>query len=274
MNFLLEALKEYNNQHTGDEYYTNYKSVEKELQHYDFSGMIVYCNCDDPDKSAFVKYFRDNFHRLGIKCLYATFLETEDNPPFLYRYDGVEESRSRIESGRFQDNMKIIKMSDIIVTNPPFSNSMPRELIKMVIEAGKKFLIIGNYKLGGKSEIFPKIQSGEFNCGYSAPSGYAVPNGKDKKRMNNTLWWTNVGIDKEPVKLVRFDPTIHLKYDNYDAINCPDVNHIPDYDGPMGIPFTSIKKISPKQFDFLGAKDNLRLNGRKTDSRYIVRLKK
>lgn len=274
MNFLLEALKEYNNQHTGDEYYTNYKSVEKELQHYDFSGMVVYCNCDDPDKSAFVKYFKDNFHRLGIKCLLATFLASKGDESFLYRYDGVEMTKSKITSGRFQDNMKIISISDVVVTNPPFSNSMSRELIKMAVEAGKKFLIVGNYKLGTRSDMFPMIKSGEMNCGYSVPRGYGVPEGKDKKRINNTLWWTNMGTDKSDIKLTEYNPAIHIKYDNYDAVNCPNVNNIPDYDGLIGIPPTAIRHINKKQFEIIDVLDNLRLNGKKLETRYIIKLKK
>ena len=48
MNFLLEAFRAVNR---GDEFYTRYNDVAKELCHYDLSGMIVYCNCDNPDTS-------------------------------------------------------------------------------------------------------------------------------------------------------------------------------------------------------------------------------
>ena len=36
-----------------DEFYTNIADICKEMQNYDFNGMIVYCNCDNPQKSAF-----------------------------------------------------------------------------------------------------------------------------------------------------------------------------------------------------------------------------
>ena len=57
-----------------DEFYTQLCDIERELQHYDmqFRGKIVYCNCDDPHISNFVKYFIDNFHKLGLKKLIAS----------------------------------------------------------------------------------------------------------------------------------------------------------------------------------------------------------
>ncbi len=42
-----------------DEFYTQLRDIENELSHYRafFSGKTVFCNCDDPFKSNFVKYF-------------------------------------------------------------------------------------------------------------------------------------------------------------------------------------------------------------------------
>ena len=57
-----------------DEFYTQLSDIEKELKHYrdHFRGKIVYCNCDDPYLSNFVKYFAYNFHFLGLKKLIAS----------------------------------------------------------------------------------------------------------------------------------------------------------------------------------------------------------
>ena len=57
-----------------DEFYTQLETIEKELCHYEkyFVCNIVYCNCDDPDESQFVKFFRDNFKYLGLKELITT----------------------------------------------------------------------------------------------------------------------------------------------------------------------------------------------------------
>lgn len=57
-----------------DEFYTTYEAIEKELQHYlkHFRGKVVLCNCDDPFKSNFCRYFVRNFNKLGLKRLICT----------------------------------------------------------------------------------------------------------------------------------------------------------------------------------------------------------
>lgn len=62
-----------------DEFYTMYQDIEKELVNYPdaFRDKVVYCNCDSPDKSNFVKYFLDNFDTLGLKRLIATCYNPE-----------------------------------------------------------------------------------------------------------------------------------------------------------------------------------------------------
>ena len=57
-----------------DEFYTMLSDIENELTHYleHFNGKVVYCNCDDPMRSNFVKYFQINFDRLNLRKLIAT----------------------------------------------------------------------------------------------------------------------------------------------------------------------------------------------------------
>ena len=57
-----------------DEFYTQLPDIEKELKHYksQFSGKVVYCNCDDPFESNFFKYFAANFNALGLRKLITT----------------------------------------------------------------------------------------------------------------------------------------------------------------------------------------------------------
>lgn len=57
-----------------DEFYTQLVDIENELKHYkdQFRGKVVFCNCDDPKESNFVKYFSMNFEHLGLKKLIAT----------------------------------------------------------------------------------------------------------------------------------------------------------------------------------------------------------
>ena len=63
-----------------DEFYTYMKDIVKELKHYNFSGKIVYCCCDNPEWSNFYKYFRDNFDSLGLKGLISSHYEENGKP--------------------------------------------------------------------------------------------------------------------------------------------------------------------------------------------------
>ena len=66
-----------------DEFYTQLPDIEKELRYYKhyFKDKTVFCNCDDPYESNFVKYFAMNFHALGLKKLIATCYSTS---PVMY----------------------------------------------------------------------------------------------------------------------------------------------------------------------------------------------
>ena len=57
-----------------DEWYTAYKTVEEEVNHYTthFYNKTVLCNCDDPYASAFSRYFLKNFNVLKLKKLICT----------------------------------------------------------------------------------------------------------------------------------------------------------------------------------------------------------
>ena len=63
-----------------DEFYTQLVDIENEFKHYKahFKGKVVLCNCDDPRKSNFFKYFADNFEKLQLKRLIATCYKSQD----------------------------------------------------------------------------------------------------------------------------------------------------------------------------------------------------
>lgn len=64
-----------------DEFYTQLCDIESELQYYPycFVNKVVYCNCDDPQVSNFFRYFRDNFQRLGLRKLIASFYRENES---------------------------------------------------------------------------------------------------------------------------------------------------------------------------------------------------
>ncbi|MBP5384363.1 MAG: hypothetical protein J6Y57_05250, partial [Lachnospiraceae bacterium] len=61
-----------------DEFYTQLVDIQAELKNYSdkFENKVVFCNCDDPFESNFVKYFLMNFNRFRLKELIATGYKT------------------------------------------------------------------------------------------------------------------------------------------------------------------------------------------------------
>ena len=115
-----------------DEFYTQYKDIEKECQHYveHFKDQWIYLPCDNED-SNFWKYFVDNFEKHQLKHLTATHIEF--NKPNSYRldYDGKEITQTPLKGNgdfRSPECTKIKDECDMVITNPPFS--LFREFIK------------------------------------------------------------------------------------------------------------------------------------------------
>jgi Adenine-specific methyltransferase EcoRI len=69
-----------------DEFYTQYKDIEKELNAYldfdsdTFRNKTVLLPCDDPEWSNFTKYFAQNFEKLGLKKLVSTSYAPDSKP--------------------------------------------------------------------------------------------------------------------------------------------------------------------------------------------------
>ena len=266
-----------------DEFYTQLVDLEKELQHYKkhFKDKIVFCNCDDPTYSNFWKYFHLNFKFLGLKKLISTHYDSK-NPTYKMEYSGGNDADCNIGlkislkgNGDFrsQECIDILKESDIVVTNPPFS--LFREYVSQLIKYNKKFIIIGNMNAITYKEIFPLIKNNKIWAGYSfnktfefsVPDYYETSkskrideNGRKIIKVPTICWFTNEKISKHTEKLFlteKYDPEKYPKYDNYDAINVDKVAEIPkDYDGVMGVPISFLDKYCPEQFEILGATES------------------
>ena len=249
-----------------DEFYTQLTDVSEELRHYKkhFKGKTVFCNCDDPTWSAFWKYFHLNFEVLGLKKLISTHYD-KDEPTYKMVYEGGDDNN--IEVGektplqgngdfRNQECVDLLKESDIVVTNPPFS--LFREYIAQLIEYDKEFLIIGNKNSVSYKEIFPLLKNNKIWLGYNSPAEFNTPEGVTKKINGLSRWFTNLDIKKRHEKLIKelykqYSPNEYPQYDNYDAINVNKVADIPfDYDGVMGVPISFLDKYNPNQFEIIG----------------------
>lgn len=254
----------------GDSFYTQEKDIVNELSHYDLRGKIVYCNCDNPTMSNFYKFFKSNFNNLGLKGLYATYYDTK---PMMFFFNGSQETSQPISSGRFQDNGEIMKRCDIVITNPPFSNSMASELVKMAQSYGKHVIMVGPLSMAYQKEMFELIKNNQLNMGYTTINKYNKPGGESGNAP--TAWWTTMNVNRPSFQTgVKFNPTKYQKYDNFDAIDIPvyDKNLPDDYYGYMGVSPRMLRVLNRNQFDII-RKIRPVINGKVKNEKYIIKRK-
>ena len=260
-----------------DEFFTRLPDIENELKHYEkhFAGKVVYCNCDNPAWSNFPKFFTDNFGRLQLKGLLTNHLEADGKGDF-----------------RGKEALAKLEQADIVCTNPPFS--LFREYIAQLMGAtpaplldnigkpsDKKFLVIGNLNAMGCKEIFPLLKAGKLWTGTDRVRAFNKPCG-ELKVLGSTIWFTNLDHaerHKDILLTRQYDPAIHHKYDNHDAINVDKIADIPrDWNGYMGVPITFLLSYNPMQFDIIKLRygddgKDLRVNGKDKFYRVIIRRK-
>ena len=285
-----------------------------------FRGKTILLPCDDPEWSNFTKYFAQNFDRFGLKRLISTSYAPESKrykfgyEPTLFetldpRFDEDKTKthgkifvldRDKTGDGRIDVNdlewdylegdgdfrseevKQLRDEADFIITNPPFS--LFREFLAWIVEANKRFLIIGNMNAITYKEVFPLIMENTMWYGCTISSGdreFGVPDeyplaaagwridehGKKYIRIKGVRWFSNIdhGRRHQPLPLMTMADNIkfsrhkeirghdYQRYDNYDAIEVPYTDAIPgDYDGVMGVPISFLDKYCPEQFVILG----------------------
>lgn len=279
-----------------------------------FRGKTVLLPCDDPEWSNFTRFFAQNFENFGLKKLISTsyapesksfkegyqlsLFETESpqydekktkshgkiftltrdtNKSGVIDIDDLEWNYLEGDGDFKSDEVKALRdEADIIVTNPPFSLYI--DFMRWLIEADKKFLVIGNKTSVTYKEIFPYIRGNKMWAGRTEWSGGLwfetkhptdVDRVIDGKNMKNvaSCWFTNLehGRRHEPLQLMTMEDNIkfskhkeirekgYAHYDNFDAIDVPRTDAIPsDYEGIMGVPLSFLEKYNPEQFEIIG----------------------
>ncbi|MBU4579420.1 adenine-specific methyltransferase EcoRI family protein, partial [Patescibacteria group bacterium] len=81
---------------------------------------------------------------------------------------------------RSDECINLLKQSDIVITNPPFS--LFREYVKQLFDHNKKFVIIGSMNAITYKEIFPLIKNNKLWLGNGFRAGNAyffTPNARE-----------------------------------------------------------------------------------------------
>jgi predicted GIY-YIG superfamily endonuclease len=201
-----------------DEFYTQYEDVEKEIAMYDkniWKDKVVFCNCDDAvdtddrNTSAFALYFIKNFKKLKLKKLICTHysggidLFNQGSKGYVFTYiftkdgfQGITEYPKNYD-GSFDDplSLKILnEEADIVCTNPPFSREI--DYWKLIIESGKKFLIISNFANPITKAYIPYFKDNQVWAGYNRVDWFE--NHKRQLEEKPGHWYTNLPVINRP----------------------------------------------------------------------------
>jgi hypothetical protein len=297
-----------------------------------FKGKTILLPCDDPEWSNFTKFFAQNFERFGLKKLISTSYAVESKnfksnyQPTLFEVNDpqYDENKTRVKGkiftltrdksgdGKIDVNdlewhyldgdgdfkspeiLKLRDEADIIITNPPFS--LFRDFLAWIVEANKKFVVVGNMNAITYKEIFPLIKNDKVWLGVKSTSQamyfmtsnkeYAIRVSNDRPEgswwrkidgevcigINNSCWFTNLDHGRRHQVLplmtmadnLKFSKHKDLKerqhyerYENYDAIEVSYTDSIPsDFEGIMGVPISFLDKYNPDQFEIVGMCEN------------------
>lgn len=283
-----------------DEFYTQIGDIEKEVFHYreQLKGKKIFMNCDDPEESNFWVYFYLNFEHFELEKITSTHYH-ESKPTYRLDYDGKEIIKTDLEQNgdfRSPEAIEILKESDIVITNPPFS--LFREYLSQLIEFDKQFIIMGNNNAITYKEVFPLLRDNQVWLGYHANKTmeFEIPDdyerwdrideetGKKYGKVPAISWFTNMDTTKRHEDIILYETYSEEKYpnyDEYDAINVDRVAQIPaDYYGKMGVPITFLTRHNPEQFKVLGIdryiEDNpnyarrFKINGKEKYARIVI----
>lgn len=258
-----------------DEFYTRYDDIGNEVNSHIkyFEGKVVYCNCDNPSYSNFWKFFYNNFSALKLEKLIASYISYDDNPSFIYEYDGIDIIKHTIVNGSY-DSVELnmcYDMADIVVSNPPFS--LIGDYIKFLFDSAKKFLLIAPLTGLIYRKIFSYTKSGQIFIDNNCKIDKFLDIEGNIKKFGNVCWATNDNLLcnrliitlntmeynlKSNRRLVNrlqksYGVCYYPKYMNYNAIEVPFVEAIPsDYNDVMGVPISFLKYIDYREFEIIG----------------------
>lgn len=285
-----------------DEWYTRYEDIAKEVPHYAhwLRGKVILCPCDDPRKSRFYKYFKDNFSAFGLRGLITSHLESPHS--FWTEYDGkTEQVHNLIGNGDFAspEVAPLFKRADVVVTNPPFS-LIPR-FVKVLRTHKVQYLFIAPMTIlyyqsnqAYNEQIYPLVLSKKMRVGFNMVTKF------DNKStpLGNVSWVTSFPVPFKPAipltysvhdrlprrrgkdckyEIVESSPirTVSSTVVMHNMLNVPYIDLIPyDWEGLMAVPATILYHWNPAQFQILGHAHKMVVEGDQAPIRIIIKTKK
>ena len=300
-----------------DGFHTQLIDIEKELKFYrqHFQDKKVYSNCGDIS-SNFWSYFGINFKFLKLKKFtvisYQRNLKDNfyPNSAVLFEDNGERDEKNLPKdyeskavnlkgNGDFRNKECVLLLidSDVVVSNPP--SSLFVEYINQLISFNKNFLVLGNLgriydgnflSLMKEEKIWMGVSAKDSGIEVLIPEEYPLTvsntrvNGEGERvfRLPGMRWFTNLVHEEKPENIIlhkKYSSSDYQKYDNYDAIDVPEIENIPeDYDKEMGVPSIFLDYYNSDQFEIIGShKDSadgiFYLNNEPLPPRIIIKMR-
>ena len=265
-----------------DEFYTQYKDVEKEMQYRqnDFANKVVWCPCDNYKKSNFVKYFKNNFNKLGLNLFISSCIENKltGTDATFYMFDGVKEKVEQLDNGSFDSQEILSKINEyrqnknvVVATNPPFS--LVKTFVHYILKQNFDLLCIVPINCVTYINVFPLFKNNKLRVSYHTnPTWYTQVDGT-LKRIANAIFVTNLSVNYNHIKewkdntekIFRDDdkkllsPIIlcdNKKYPIYNFNKCNESNMTFIEKSFISVPITYLTKRIPDNFQLIDFSNN------------------
>ena len=272
-NILLKIQQKNNNFKADDEFYTPYNLIEKCIEKIKpfLKNKIIYLNCDDPNKSNFIKYFINNQDNVKYKKLLYNYIQQPIKQDMFKQY----------QNGDFRSEEAIdkLKEADIVITNPPFS--LVRDFYTLLKKYDKKFCIIvpllfPSYLCVKEDFLSKKIKILKINKDKHIT--YYRPDGTTKRITSYFI--TNLDIQQEiySYKFIKSLKEVNCCfYDNRkDILRIDNGEPVPyDYNGLFTLSTGRLYNFYYNDFDLIDftRKYNLCLNGKKVFTQLLCKRK-
>lgn len=246
-----------------NEWYTQRSDVEQELSEYreQLRGKRVYHNADGLE-SEFWQYSLRNYESLGLQRVDATEYSSKGSGRHHTHIAGTTETKMLRDNGGYQTDeaVAILRQSDVVITNPPFKpdGASYGEYIRLLIDEGKQFLVMGHVDQINSNAIWEMIMAGQGWPGVNnRAKKFDRPDGS--KEGQAAMWYTNMEHGKRR-EMHRYraryakTPEAYPRYVNYpQAIEVSAKADIPrDWNGEMGVPITYMLDHNPDEFEIIG----------------------
>lgn len=255
-----------------NEFYTKKEDVLYLINYYKkyFTNKIIYCNCDDYRISNYYILLKEMFNELNLKELRSTNYDIGDGSYYV-KYDGKTETIIEIENGDYESEfcIEILKESDIVFTNPPFTNY--RKILDIIIENDKDYILIA------PKMFLTYYTKYEYKIHNSLNYNFIQPN-KEEKRIgtiiinsfkNEYYGKTSGMIDKtnEEINLLERDDVTNI-------ININKSKDIPkNYLGFMYVPISFMSFEDRLNYDIISLEQNVIINNKRKFKRFLIKRK-